>query len=94
MLIIIGGIVLELIFVGVIIFVIISATSDKLICKSTEGNITIMCNETALTGYNAIDITYDFDRQQKVAGEIGTKAYIEEFEVWFSENTDGTFEKK
>lgn len=42
---IIGGIVVGLVVLGVIIFFAVSATSKKLVCKSNEGNITIMYND-------------------------------------------------
>ena len=82
-----------LIVLGIVIFVIISATSDKMLCKSNEGSITIMYNDKGITGYSAIGISYDFDGQKKYAKEIGIDAYLDEFATWFSNNTTGTCTK-
>lgn len=82
-----------LIVLGIVIFVIISATSDKMVCKSNEGSITIMYNDKGITGYSANGISYDFDGQKKYAKEIGIDAYLDEFATWFSNNTTGTCTK-
>ena len=89
-----GGIALGVIVLIVAIFLLVSATSDKLICKSEEGNITIMYNDTTITGYTANGITYDFEGQKALAEDMGTETYMEEFMVWFSSNTTGSCEKK
>lgn len=92
-LIIIGSIVLSFVILGVIIFTVISVSSKKLVCKSDEGNITIMYNKKTITGYKAKGMTYDFDVQKEYANEIGVDAYIEEFDNWFKTNTTGTCSK-
>lgn len=90
---IIGGIFISFIVLGIIIFVLVSATSKKMVCKSKEGNITIMYNDNNLTGYTASKISYDFDGQKKYAKQIGIEAYLNEFATWFSNNTTGTCSK-
>lgn len=86
---IIGGIVVGLVILFVVIFSITSASSEKLVCKSNEGNITIMYNEKGITGYTATGISYDLDAQKEVAKEIGMDTYITEFDNWFKANTSG-----
>lgn len=88
---IVGGIVLAVVVIIVAIILINSAMSDKLVCKSTEGNITITYNEDGLTGYTTVgSITYDYDNQSAYASKIGVDSYMSEFTEWFEENTDGT----
>jgi len=83
---IIGGIVV----LFVLIFVVISVTSKKMVCKSDQGNITIMYNNKTITGYTASGLSYDFDEQKKLADEIGSEAYLNQFENWFKTNTTGS----
>ncbi len=83
---IIGGVVV----LGLAIFVIIAATSNKMVCKSDEGNITIMYNKKGITGYTANGISYDLDGQQDYANQVGIDKYLDEFSDWFSNNTTGT----
>lgn len=87
---IIGGIVVGIIVLGIIVFFVISATSKKLVCKSNEGNITIMYNDKTITGYSAKGITYDLDNQKEYAEKIGIDSYLDEFSNFFSTNTTGT----
>mgnify|MGYP004566698081 FL=1 len=87
---IIGGIVVGIIILFVAIFTIISASSDKMVCKSNEGNITIMYNKNDLTGYKKSGISYEFDKQKEYAKKIGVEAYLKEFSLWFSQNTTGS----
>lgn len=91
---ILGGIFLGFIALFVIIFMVASLISDKLVCKSSEGDITIMYTEKTITGYTANGITYDLDGQKKVFDEIGMDDYIKDFSNWFSSNTSGTCTKK
>lgn len=83
------------VIVGFIILIIklisgISSNSDKLICNSSVGKITIMYNESGIIGYTAIGYSYDLDGQQKYAKEVGMDAYITEFNNWFVSNTSGS----
>lgn len=93
---IIGGIVVFFIIFIIIMISITSATSDKLVCKSSEGNITIMYNDSKINGYKSNGITYDLDQQNTIANQIGIESYISEFTTWFETNTSGscTVEKK
>ena len=87
---IVGGIFGGLLVLGLVIFFFVSANSDKLICKSKEGNITIMYNKDGLTGYTISGMSYDFEEQKKYAKQIGVDAYTKEFSEWFSTNTTGS----
>ena len=89
---IIGGVVLGIAVLFIVIFAITSATSNKLVCKSDEGNITIMYNDKTITGYTANGISYDMDGQKEVAEQIGIDSYITQFRQWFSTNTTGSCE--
>lgn len=90
---IVGGITVGIIVLIVVIFAITSVTSEKLVCKSDEGNITIMYNDKTITGYTASGISYDLDSQKEYAEQIGVDAYLNEFSTWFSSNTTGTCTK-
>lgn len=87
---IIGGIFLSVVVLAIIIFFIISMTSKKLVCKSPEGNITIMYNGKTVTGYIAKNMSYNLDEQKEYAKTVGIEAYLEEFKIWFQTNTSGT----
>lgn len=87
---IIGGILGGFVIIFLVIFFFVSANSDKLICKSDEGNITIMYNKNGLTGYTTAGMSYDFDKQKEYANKIGVDAYTKEFSQWFSTHTSGT----
>lgn len=84
-----------LIIVGVFIFFIVyvSSNSKKLVCKSNEGNITILYNDETITGYTANGMTYDLDTQKQYAEQVGIDVYLDEFSNWFSTNTTGTCTK-
>ena len=88
---VIGGVV---VVVGVLLFVIftfVSSSSNKLVCESKEGSITLMYNDKEIVGYSASNITYDLDQQQDYAKEVG---YMDEFSTWFESNTSGTCTKE
>lgn len=87
---IIGGIVLAIAAIAAIIIGITYATSKKMICKSNEGNITLMYNDKKITGYTAQGIKYDLDGQQKLSEQIGVDEYLNQFSNWFSTDTTGT----
>ncbi len=88
---IIGGVVVAIVVIAILCFTVVSLTSEKLVCESKEGNITIMYDDNKIKGYTATGgITYDLDGQQKIAEEIGVKSYLEQFKLWFSTNTTGT----
>ena len=67
-----------------------SMATSKLVCKSTEGNITISYNETEIVGYVASGgLSYDLEQQKAIARQIGVNSYISQFKTWFSTNTTG-----
>ncbi len=84
-----GGLVLVLIFI-----LVITVTSQKLVCKSSIGNATIMYQENQLTGYTVTgQITLDFDGATEYANQIGVEKYLDEFVEWFETETDGSCER-
>ena len=87
---IIGGFVVGIIVLAVVIISIVSANSNKLVCKSNEGNITIMYNDNEITGYTASGMSYDLDQQKSYAKQVGVQAYLDEFSTWFETNTTGS----
>lgn len=87
---IIGGLVVTVILLFVLIYFIVSIKSNKMICKSDEGNITLMYTDKGLTGYKAYNISYEFDQQKEYAKQMGIDAYLKEFNDWFKKNTTGS----
>ena len=92
-----------LIFVGIIIgvvclfgllFGLVSISSKKMVCKSDEGDITIMYNDNQITGYTAVGISYNLDEQRLLAEKIGVEEYLEQFSKWFKNNTTGTCKRE
>ena len=79
-----------LVVVAVVVVIIVSLTSKKLVCKSDQGDITIMYNNKTLKGYTAKGMTYNLKEQQEYAEQIGVEAYLDEFTTWFETNTTGT----
>ena len=90
---IIGGIVLGLIIFFVGILAIVFFTSNRLVCRSDEGNVTIMYNDRTLTGYTVRNMRFNLEEQRKYAEYIGIEAYIKEFAEWFENNTSGSCER-
>ena len=74
----------------VIVFSLISASSEKLVCKSSEGNITLYYNKSSINGYKASGINYNLDQQKEIASQMGIDEYLSEFSTWFSSNTTGS----
>ena len=87
---IIGGIVVGIVAFGIVLFAIVSLTSKKMVCKSKEGNITIMYNNKTLTGYTAKNISYDLSGQKQYAKKVGVDTYLTEFSEWFKTHTSGS----
>lgn len=84
-----------LVFIGIFgIMGIISDSSNKFVCTSKEGNITLMYNDEEILGYTASGITYDLDQQKEYSKQVGVEAYLEEFNDWFEKNTSGTCVKE
>lgn len=91
------------VFVGLIVLLligifgiigIISDSSNKFVCTSKKGNITLMYNDEEILGYTASGITYDLDQQKEYSKQVGVEAYLEEFNDWFEKNTSGTCVKE
>ena len=81
--------------VALVVFLVITYfSSDKLVCKSNEGDITIMYKNGKISGYTAINIDYNLSEQQQVAEDIGIDEYLKQFDLWFRSNTTGTCEDK
>lgn len=70
-------------------FISYTTSTEKLVCTSNKGNITIRYNENGIVGYTATGLSYDLDTQKKYAKEVGIDAYITEFDNWFKSNTSG-----
>lgn len=88
---IIGGIVVFLIILVVIIVLVVSLTSKKMVCKSSEGNITLSYNSKTIVGYVATGgVSYNLSGQKAYAEKVGIDIYLDEFATWFKENTSGT----
>lgn len=88
------GVILGLIFiimvVAIVLLSIASINSNKLVCTSKEGNITINYSATEVIGYTSNGIKYDLDEQQEVSKRIGVARYLVDFTSWFESNTSGT----
>lgn len=87
---IIGGVVVVIIIAAVAIIYFVFSTSEKMVCESDDGNITIMYNDDSITGYTANGVSYDLDGQQEIAKQIGVEKYLDQFELWFTSNTTGS----
>jgi len=83
-------VVIAVIALFVFIFSLVSSNSNQLVCKSTQGNITIMYDDSNIVGYTASGMSYDLDQQKKVANQIGIDNYVSQFSDWFKTNTDGS----
>ena len=90
---VIGVVVVGLVVLGTVIFIFVYATSKKMVCKSDEGNITLMYNDKTITGYTSEDLSYDLDEQKEYAEQIGVEDYLDEFKNWFESNTTGSCSK-
>ena len=98
-LLVLGGV-----FLLIIIFVIalfcfllpgLFKSSHKLECKSNLGNITLMYSDKEIIGYTATgSLTYNLQEQKSIANQIGTEAYMNQFEIWFRQNTAGSCQRK
>ena len=91
--IIIGGVV-ALIFLIIAITFISYSSSNKLICKSSIGNITLFHDETNITGFISRNIPFDKEGQKYYVTKVGLDKYLDEYQYWFLRNTDGSCERK
>ena len=84
-------------FIALLIAVVVFAfkSSEKLVCESSKGNITLLYDKDSLNGYTVTgSITYDLEGQQDIAERIGIDSYLSQFNTWFENNTDGTCVRK
>lgn len=72
------------------IFLYVYMSSDKFVCKSDEGSITLMYKDETLKGYTANGINYDMDVAKNSIKIVGMKEYLRQFKEWFESNTTGT----
>lgn len=92
---IIGGVVLGLVIIGGAIFLFVTSTSKKLVCKSKEGNVTILYNSKEITGYTTTgNISFDMDNQNAYVEKNGIEEYLTQYSASFANNTTGTCVKK
>lgn len=96
-LIVLAPIILIVLFVALVFGIIfgVAGSSNKLVCNSPQGNITIMYDQNNLKGYLVSGgMSYDFDKQKEYASQVGVEAYLKEFETWYSTHTTGKCERK
>ena len=72
------------------VYTYMDTATKKMECVSNIGSITITYNKKTITGYKADKLTYDLYEQRTYADEVGIKAYLDEFETWFKNNTQGS----
>ena len=89
---IIGGIVVGVAIIVALLFLFVYTTSDKFVCKSDEGSITLMYKGEELKGYTAKNISYDMDVAKNSIKLVGMEEYLKQFKIWFESNTSGTCE--
>lgn len=82
--------VIVLIVAGYFVYTFLDTATKEMICESNVGNITIKYNKTTVIGYKSNKITYNLYDQRTYADEVGITQYLDEFETWFKENTQGT----
>ena len=88
-------VVLALVAVAVLFLLGVIGSSSKLVCESSEGNITLLYNEKEIVGYTSTGrLSYDLEGQKAIAERIGVEEYMYEFEIWFKTNTTGTCKRK
>ncbi len=88
-LIIFSGLFVGIIVLVGIIFLIITLTTKKMTCTAPLGEIVIMHNDDEVVGYTANGLDYDLDAQKAYSRQVGITNYLNEFEDFFLEATDG-----
>lgn len=79
---------------GIILFV-RNISTDRIVCKSSSGNITIYYDDDSLLRYTTTGkIYYNFENQKAYASKIGIESYIDQFDDWFVNNTKGSCKNK
>ena len=92
----------KLLLIGLVIFIVaifgiimfVSSNSNKLICKSSKGKLTIMYDEERVTGYTTAGFEFDMDYSNDLIEEIGLDEFLTSFEEMFEQKYDGTCEIK
>ena len=81
-------IVAALVFIVYLVF--ISVNSEKLVCKSSNGSITIMYDDEKIIGYTVKNINFDEEEAKEYIKKVGIKKYLEEFKLTFEYYYNGT----
>ncbi len=77
--IIIGSIV-AIVVVLCIVWYMLYGTNKKLHCTSQYGDVTLIYNQKEIVSYEATgELTFNMEKQNMIAKEIGTKSYIAQF---------------
>ena len=83
-----------IIIVVAILFTVVFNNNDKLSCEAnyrgSNVSITLYFNDKQLVGYNAINMEYNYEEQQKYAQEIGIQNYLQEFNQNFEDDYEGS----
>lgn len=80
-------------FIGIILFTfsVVDKNSDKLICTSSKGSITIYFNGDKIQGVASSNIPYERNIEDSKSRNMGQKEYMNAYSTWFTEyTTDGT----
>ncbi len=68
-----------------------SESSDRLECKSSNGNIMILYDEKGVIGYSTIEsLSYDLYDEQEIASKMSASNYINQYKINFENSYDGT----
>ncbi|MBR1385790.1 MAG: hypothetical protein IJ568_03050 [Bacilli bacterium] len=74
----------------IIYLIFISINSEKLVCKSSNGSITIMYDDETITGYTVKNINFNEEEAKEYIKKVGIKKYLEEFKLTFEYYYNGT----
>ena len=69
------------------VYICTSITSKKLVCKSSEAEITLKYSNNQLIGFTANNVKLDINQVKETIKEIGMEEYLKQFELWFKSNT-------
>ena len=88
-----GIVILAVILMNIFVFINRENSSNKLVCQSNNGNITIIYDEDTIIGYTAKEYTYDLLSEKNRAEQMGIDKYIKEFSNTYATSTLGTCTK-
>ena len=77
---------------GAIITIVVNISnknSNKLICKSNNGKVTIYYDENGITGNSTTNFKYEYSDEKKRAQELGIHEYLNQYKTWFENTTNG-----